>query len=536
MSNGQMTIYDTTLRDGAQGEGVHFSLSDKLRLAEKLAAYGIHYVEGGWPGSNDKDREFFPEAKKLKWGACKLAAFGSTRRAGTPASSDAQVKLLLDAETPVVTIFGKSWLLHVEKVLRTTPEENLAMIRDTVAFLKKEGREVIYDAEHFFDGHTADSAYALRTLEAAAEAGANYLVLCDTNGGRLPSQIASAVCEVRTRFPKTKVGIHTHNDCGLGVANAVAAVEEGALQVQGTMNGYGERTGNCNLTTVLPILELKLGKKILPSGNLRKLSELSGFVDELANLQHDSRAPFVGRTAFAHKGGMHVNAVNKLAASFEHIEPGEVGNHQRILVGELSGGANVMMKARELGITLDEKAASTRDILAHIKKLEKEGYEFEAADASFELLVRRSLEKLPAPFQLDSYKVEVARARPRARETSKATVTVRVGKKVHKTSATGDGPVNALDAALRKALLPSFPTLKKLKLIDYKVRIVNSRGGTAACTRVLVESSDGQREWGTVGVSTNILEASAHALIDSLSYFLLPGRNEKRVEKSSLVR
>jgi len=522
MSNGQLTIYDTTLRDGAQGEGVHFSLSDKLRLAEKLAAYGIHYVEGGWPGSNDKDREFFPEAKKLKWGSCKLAAFGSTRRAGSPASSDPQVKLLLDAETPVVTIFGKSWLLHVEKVLRTTPEENLAMIRDTVAFLKKEGREVIYDAEHFFDGYAADSSYALRTLEAAAEAGTSYLVLCDTNGGRLPSQIAAAVREVRARFPKNKVGIHTHNDCGLGVANAVAAVEEGALQVQGTMNGYGERTGNCNLTTVLPLLELKLGKKILPSGNLRKLSDLSGFVDELANLQHDPRAPFVGRTAFAHKGGMHVNAVNKLAASFEHIEPGEVGNHQRILVGELSGGANVMMKARELGITLDEKAASTRNILAHIKKLEKEGYEFEAADASFELLVRRSLEKLPVPFQLDSYKVEVARARPKGRETSKATVTVRVGKKTCKTSATGDGPVNALDAALRKALLPSFPTLKKLKLIDYKVRIVNSRGGTAACTRVLVESSDGQREWGTVGVSTNILEASAHALIDSLSYFLLP--------------
>jgi 2-isopropylmalate synthase len=317
----------------------------------------------------------------------------------------------------------------------------------------------------------------------------------------------------------------------LGVANAVAAIEEGALQVQGTINGYGERTGNCNLTTVLPLLELKLGKKILPSGNLKKLSELSSFVDQLANLPHDPRAPFVGRTAFAHKGGMHVNAVNKLAASFEHIEPGEVGNHQRSLVGELSGGANVMMKARELGIPLDEKAASTRDILAHIKKLEKEGYEFEAADASFELLVRRSLEKLPAPFQLDSYKVEVARARPKARETSKATVTVRVGKKSHRTSATGDGPVNALDAALRKALLPAFPALKKMKLIDYKVRIVNSRGGTAARIRVLVESTDGQREWGTVGVSTNILEASAHALTDSLSYFLLPAAKQKRVEK-----
>ena len=517
-----ITIYDTTLRDGAQGEGVHFSLTDKLRLAEKLAGYGMHYVEGGWPGSNDKDREFFPEAAKLRWGSCKLAAFGSTRRAGVGAADDPQVRMLLDAETPVVTIFGKSWLLHVEKVLRTTPEENLRMISETVAFLKKEGREVIYDAEHFFDGHADDPEYALRTLEAAAGGGAEYLVLCDTNGGRLPSQVAEAVRLVRQKFPATRVGIHTHNDCGLGVANAVAAVQEGALQVQGTMNGYGERTGNCNLTTLLPILELKLGRKVLPGGNLRKLSELSGFVDQLANLPHDPRAPFVGRTAFAHKGGMHVNAVNKLAASFEHIQPAEVGNHQRILVGELSGGANVMMKARELGISLDEKAASTRSILAHIKKLEKEGYEFEAADASFELLVRRSLKDLPAPFQLDSYKVEVARARARSKETSRATVTVRVGKTSRKTSAKGDGPVNALDAALRKALLPSFPALKKMKLIDYKVRIVNSRGGTAARIRVLVESTDGQREWGTVGVSTNIIEASALALSDSLSYFLLP--------------
>ncbi len=517
-----LTIYDTTLRDGAQGEGVHFSLSDKLRLAERLASYGLHYVEGGWPGSNDKDREFFPEAKKLYWGSCQLAAFGSTRRPDIDPSADSQIRLLLEAETPVVTIFGKSWLLHVEKVLRTTPTENLRMISDSVAFLKKEGREVIYDAEHFFDGYSADSDYALRTLEAAMEAGAEYLVLCDTNGGRLPSEISTIVRAVRTRFPKTKVGIHTHNDCGLGVANAVAAVEEGALQVQGTMNGYGERTGNCNLTTLLPLLELKLGKKVLPTGNLQQLSELSALVDELANLHHDPRAPFVGRTAFAHKGGMHVNAVNKIAASFEHIDPASVGNHQRILVGELSGGANVMMKARELGITVEEKSPATRDILAKIKKLEKDGYEFEAADASFELLVRRSLQKIPAPFQIESYQVKVVRSRPNARETSHATISVRIGKKIQKTSAKGDGPVNALDAALRKALLPSFPALRKMKLIDYKVRIVSSRGGTAARIRVLVESSDGTREWGTVGVSTNILEASALALTDSLSYFLLP--------------
>ena len=517
-----LTIYDTTLRDGAQGEGVHFSLSDKLRLAERLASYGLHYVEGGWPGSNDKDRDFFAEAKKLRWTSCKLAAFGSTRRPNTETANDSQVRLLLEAETPVVTIFGKSWLLHVEKVLRTTPTENLRMISDTVALLKKEGREAIYDAEHFFDGYSADSDYALRTLEAAAEAGADYLVLCDTNGGRLPSEISTIVRAVQTRFPKLKLGIHTHNDCGLGVANAVAAVQEGALQVQGTINGYGERTGNCNLTTLLPLLELKLGKKVLPQGNLRQLSELSAFVDELANLHHDPRAPFVGRTAFAHKGGMHVNAVNKLAASFEHIEPASVGNSQRILVGELSGGANVMMKARELGVTVDEKSAQTRAILARIKKLEKDGYEFEAADASFELLVRRSLEKIPAPFQIESYEVKVVRSRPTARETSHANIAVRIGKKVQKTSARGDGPVNALDAALRKALLPSFPSLRKMKLIDYKVRIVSSRGGTAARIRVLVESSDGAREWGTVGVSTNILEASALALTDSLSYFLLP--------------
>ena len=518
----RLTLYDTTLRDGAQGEGVHFSLSDKLRLAERLASYGFDYVEGGWPGSNDKDRDFFADAKKLSWGSCKLAAFGSTRRPNAETSDDSQIRHLLDAETPVVTIFGKSWGLHVEKVLRTTPVENLRMIADTVALLKKEGREVIYDAEHFFDGCSADHDYALRTLEAAAEAGADYLVLCDTNGGRLPSEIAAAFRTVQTRFPKTKIGIHTHNDCGLGVANAVAAVQEGALQVQGTMNGYGERTGNCNLTTLLPLLELKLGKKILPHGNLRQLSELSAFVDELANLHHDPRAPFVGRTAFAHKGGMHVNAVNKIASSFEHIDPASVGNHQRILVGELSGGANVMMKARELGIAVEEKSPPTRAILAKIKKLEKDGYEFEAADASFELLVRRSLEKIPTPFRIQSYKVEVVRTSPTARETSRATVAVRIGKKIQKTSAKGDGPVNALDAALRKALLPSFPSLRKMKLIDYKVRIVSSRGGTAARIRVLVESSDGTREWGTVGVSANILEASALALSDSLSFFLLP--------------
>jgi 2-isopropylmalate synthase len=515
-----ITLYDTTLRDGAQGEGIHFSLMDKLRVARRLADFGVHYIEGGWPGSNEKDLAFFQEAAKQSWGKTKIAAFGSTCKAGIQAADDPQVQLLLEAQTPVVTFFGKSWLLHVEKVLRTSAEENLRMIADTVDCLKKNQREVIYDAEHFFDGYKANPEYALQTLRVAAEAGADYLVLCDTNGGTMPHEIASITRLVSDSL-KTKIGIHTHNDCGLGVANAVAAVLEGACQIQGTINGYGERTGNCNLTTVMPLLELKLGRSVLPEGRMSQLSELSCFVDEVANQNHDNRAPFVGISSFAHKGGMHVNAVNKTDVSYEHIEPGLVGNHQRILVGELSGRTNVMLKARELGITLDEKAPVTRDILEEIKRMEKEGYEFEAADASFELLVRRQLDGFASPFQLDEYHVSMRKSATQGSTQCEATVKILIdGEAIH-TVADGDGPVNALDNSLRRALVLKYPDVARFHLIDYKVRIMDSSSGTAARTRVLITSSDGHQEWGTVGVSDNVIEASWLALCDSVQYYLM---------------
>jgi 2-isopropylmalate synthase len=518
----KVTIYDTTLRDGSQGEGINFSLADKIRLAERLDAFGVDYIEGGWPGSNAKDIDFFNQAKKLTWKHARIAAFGSTRRAGVKVEDDPQVRLLLEAETPVITFFGKSWLMQVTEVLRTTPEENLRMIGDTVRHLVERGREVVYDAEHFFDGYADNSAYALECLKAANDAGATYVVLCDTNGGRLPSEVA-AITQAVMKQVSCKVGIHTHNDCGLGVANAIAAIETGALQVQGTMNGYGERTGNCNLTSVIPILELKLKRPSLPAGRLAQLSDMSHFVDELANLNHDPRAPFVGISSFAHKGGMHVNAVNKAGNSYEHIDPAIVGNHTRILVGELSGRTNVMLKARELGLPLDEKSEQTRQILEEIKKLENEGYEFESADATFELLVRKKLQGRRPFFELDEYHISARKNMVLGTDTCEATVKLRVGSEVFHTVADGDGPVNALDAALRRALVQRYPQLDKVHLIDYKVRIINSSGGTAARIRVLIESSDGTNEWGTVGVSENVIEASWIALVDSFEYYL--GKN-----------
>jgi 2-isopropylmalate synthase len=518
--NPSVTIYDTTLRDGSQGEGINFSLADKLKIAERLAHFGAHYLEGGWPGSNEKDLAFFQEARKRDWGAAKIAAFGSTRKAGVTAGADPQVRLLLDAETPVVTFFGKAWLLHVEKVLRATPDENLRMIADTVAFLKQHGREVIFDAEHFFDGYHAAPDYALKTLTVAQDAGADYVVLCDTNGGTLPSTVACVTAAVSARLT-VSVGIHSHNDCGLGVANALAAVEHGARQVQGTINGFGERTGNCNLTSVIPILELKLRRPVLPAGHLRQLSEVSRFVDEIANLHHDPRAPFVGLSSFAHKGGMHVNAVNKADATYEHISPALVGNRQRILVGELSGRASVMLKARELGLDLAEHDPRTRQILDTVKKLEHAGYEFEAADASFELLVRKKLDPHHPFFELEEYHISFRRHADNPAANCEATLYLTIGGRPANAVAKGDGPVNALDQALRQALTANYPAIAKIALIDYKVRILNTAHGTAARTRVLITSSDGNAEWGTVGVSDNVIEASWQALVDSVEYYLL---------------
>ena len=511
-------LYDTTLRDGTQGEGFQLSVLDKLRIAERLDAFGIDFIEGGWPGSNPKDVEFFREAKSLKLKHAKLAAFGSTRRANTPVGDDPQVALLLEAETPVVTIFGKSWELHVTEVLRTTVEENRAMIRDTVAHLVKHGREVMYDAEHFFDGYKDSPEHALSTLEAAAEGGAACLVLCDTNGGTLPDEIVQICAAVRERLPDVPFGIHTHNDCELAVANAVAAVKAGATQVQGTINGYGERTGNCNLTSVIPILQLKLGMPVV--SRLEKLRDLSYFVDDVSNNPHFARAAFVGRTAFAHKGGMHVNAVQKLARSYEHIEPSSVGNEQNILVSELSGQSNILIKAGELGLPLEKGSAEASAVLKRVKELENEGYSFEAAGGSLELLIRRELGNHARPFDLTEYHTSFRQYRDGHPPVCEATVKLMVDGTPELTVAEGRGVVNALDLALRKALLPFFPEISEVSLVDYKVRIIDSHDATAAKTRVLIVSTDGENNWGTVGVSENIIEASWLALVDGIDLFL----------------
>jgi 2-isopropylmalate synthase len=511
-------LYDTTLRDGTQGEGFQLSVLDKLRIAERLDEFGIDFIEGGWPGSNPKDVEFFREARSLKLKHAKLAAFGSTRRANTPVGEDPQVALLLAAETPVVTIFGKSWELHVTEVLRTTVEENRAMIRDTVAHLVKHGRDVMYDAEHFFDGYKDSPEHALSTLEAAAEGGAACLVLCDTNGGTLPEEIVQICAAVRERLPKVPFGIHTHNDCELAVANAVAAVNAGATQVQGTINGYGERTGNCNLTSVIPILQLKLGMNVVP--RLEKLRDLSYFVDDVSNNPHFARAAFIGRTAFAHKGGMHVNAVQKLARSYEHIEPASVGNEQNILVSELSGQSNILIKAGELGLPLEKGSAEASAVLKRVKELENEGYSFEAAGGSLELLIRRELGNHARPFDLTEYHTSFRQYRDGHPPVCEATVKLMVDGTPELTVAEGKGVVNALDLALRKALLPFFPEISDVSLVDYKVRIIDSHDATAAKTRVLIVSTDGENNWGTVGVSENIIEASWLALVDGIDLFL----------------
>ncbi len=513
----EVQIYDTTLRDGTQGEGINFSVMDKLRVAERLDAFGIHFIEGGWPGSNPKDIEFFTQAKQKKMRHARLAAFGSTRRKHVAPGDDDQVILLLSAETPVVTVFGKTWTLHVTEVLHTTLEENLAMIRETIRFLKDHGRMVIYDAEHAFDGYKDDPNYAVATWQAAQEGGADNLTLCDTNGGCLTHEVERIVraAQAKVTIP---IGIHTHNDIGLGVANALAAVDLGAILVQGTINGYGERTGNCNLTSVIPNLAFKMGKTCVPASSLAKLKDLSQFVDEIANLRHDPRQPWVGATAFAHKGGMHVNAVQKVARSFEHMSPEVVGNYRRVLVSDLAGRSNIVMKAQELGFPITNDTPELKTILNRIKELEFQGYEFEAAEGSLILLIRKCLEPLPPRFVVDAYHVSMRR--DGTNSICEATIKIHVGGQATHKVAEGDGPVNALDSALRAALIQFYPQLKQVQLTDYKVRILDSSTGTAAKTRVLIESSDGKEDWGTVGVSENIIEASLQALTDSMEYRL----------------
>ena len=521
MSERRLAIYDTTLRDGTQGTGISLSSFDKMRIAERLDEFGIQFIEGGWPGSNPKDVEFFEAAATRVWKNAKIAAFGSTCRAEMDPADDAQVQQLLAAKTPVVTIFGKSWKLHVLEVLRTSVEENCRIIADTTAYLKGHGKEVVYDAEHFFDGFKDDPDHALATLKAAKRGGASILVLCDTNGGSLPHEVA-AITETVIRELDMPVGIHTHDDAGFGVANALEAIRVGAVQVQGTFNGYGERVGNCNLTTVIPNLQLKMHLPVVP--RLEQLVEVSHFVDEIANCDHNERAPFVGRSAFAHKGGTHVNAVQKLARTYEHVQPEKVGNRQRILISELSGQTNVLMRAEELGLPLKKGSSEAKEIVRQLKELEHEGYEFEAAEASFELLIRKVMNLHATFFTLHEYRCSFRRIHhvdgEKALETCEATVKLEVQGVRQYTVDEGDGPVNALDGALRKALEPFYPAIRKIRLTDFKVRILDGEKGTAAKTRVLIDSFDGEQHWSTVGVSTNIIRASWLALVDSIEYYL----------------
>lgn len=513
-------IFDTTLRDGSQREGISYSLDDKLRIARKLDELGVAFIEGGWPGSNPKDVAFFEKARTEKFRHAKLVAFGATRRAKLKPQDDPSVRALVDAGTEVCTIFGKSSTLQVREVLRTTLEENLAMIEDTVAWLRSQNRRVIYDAEHFFDGYDADPAYALLTLEAARRGGAETLTLCDTNGGHLPWEVESIVKAVCTHFgPEVRVGIHAHDDTGCGVANSVAAVRAGAAHVQGTINGYGERCGNANLCVIIPNLELKQGKQALPPGALPRLHEMSRFVAEVANLSPDEHMAYVGNSAFAHKGGVHVSAMQRHPDAYQHINPTLVGNEMRVVVSELSGRANVVSKAVELGLTgLDEKTVA--QVVDVIKAREHAGFSFEAAEASVTLIARRLSKDYQPLFQLIDYRAMVSRHHDKP--SSEATIKLTIGGHEVHTAAEGNGPVNAFDRALRKALQPTFPQVGAIQLADYKVRILNSNSGTGAVTRVLIDWHDGQRRWSTVGAGTSILDATWLALADGYEFILTP--------------
>jgi len=504
------------------------SVDDKLRIARELDVLGVHYVEGGWPGSNPKDAEFFQRARTLKLRQARIAAFGSTRHAANSCEDDPNIQALVAAATPVVTLVGKSSVLHVERVLETSREENLRMIGESVEYLKRLGKEVIYDGEHFFDGYRLDPEYAVATFLTAARAGADCLVLCDTNGGSLPGQITEIVGVVRAALEsaglRTPLGIHTHNDAGLAVANAMAAVEAGARHVQGTINGYGERCGNMDLVPLIANLQLKLGYDCVSGDQLRRLGEVSHLVAEIANLAPDAHAPYVGRSAFAHKGGIHVAAVHKLRSSYEHIDPALVGNETRVIVSELAGRKNVRMRAEALGLDLEGRE---RTVLQHIKELESTGFQFEAADGSFEMLVRRSSPDYQPPFELLDYTTLVSKdgsGSPRAQ----AMVRLRVGNEVMQTAADGEGPVNALDTAIRKALHVYYPELRDVHVVDYKVRIIDAHRGSAAKPRVLLESARGEERWSTVGCSENVIEASWQALWDSLELPLLRDRDRKR--------
>ncbi len=525
-------LFDTTLRDGTQGEGVSISVDDKLKVAEVLDRLGVHYIEGGWPGSNPKDQLFFARAKKeLKLKTAKLVAFSSTRRKGKTATADENIKGLLAADTPVVCVFGKSWDSHVVHALRASLEENLEIISDTVSHLKSRKREVIYDAEHFFDGYKANRDYALRTIQAAAEAGADNITLCDTNGGCLPNEIAEIVRSVRQFLPGVPLGIHVHNDSNCAVANSLAAVKEGVELVQGTLNGYGERTGNANLGSIIANLKLKMDIDCLSDKQLQFLTEASRTIDELANVVPHDGMPYVGNSAFAHKGGVHVSAVAR-EASYEHIDPALVGNKRRILISELSGKASVALKAAELNLDFERDSEAVTNILNLVKQKENKGFQYEGAEGSFVLLVEEALGKRRPFFALEGFRVTVEKETHDGQMVSEATLKVRVGGKVEHTVAEGNGPVDALDRALRKALEKFYRNLKEMSLIDFKVRVINAQAGTGARVRVLINSRVTTAEWGTVGVSENVIEASWQSLVDAVDYKLFKDKQSSSKSKS----
>ncbi|CAH8772068.1 citramalate synthase [Paenibacillus dendritiformis] len=521
-----VSIFDTTLRDGTQGEGISLSADDKIKIARKLNAFGVSYIEGGIPGSNGKDIEFFKRVKSYSWQA-KLTAFGSTRRKMSRADQDVSLNRIIEAGVPAATLVGKSWDFHVHTALETTLEENLAMISDSIAYLKRAHMEVMLDAEHFFDGYKHNPEYALAVLRTAEEAGADWVVMCDTNGGTLPHEIASIVRDVKNHV-NIKLGIHTHNDCELAVANTLAAVEAGATQVQGTMNGYGERCGNANLCSIIPNLQLKMGYSCVSADQLKQLTSVARYVSEIANVNMPVNQPYVGNAAFAHKGGIHVSAIMKDSRTYEHIKPEQVGNKQRVLVSELAGQSNVLSKAQQLGYELDASNPNTRAIIERIKELEHQGYQFEGADASLELLLRQATGTHEEPFTFASFKMLVEKSADRS-VNSEAIVKLNVGNETVYMAAEGNGPVNALDNALRKALVRHYPFIEDMHLTDYKVRVLDENDTTAAKVRVLIESTDSQNTWSTVGVSSNVIEASWEALVDSIRYALI-GKEKLELE------
>ncbi|MGD9300666.1 MAG: citramalate synthase [Desulfobacterales bacterium] len=522
-------LYDTTLRDGTQGENITFSADEKVKIALRLDDIGVHYIEGGWPGSNPKDMQFFDLAQRVSFKNARLVAFGSTRKPGIKPAQDVNLNALLTSETPAVTIFGKSWDLHVEAIMANNLEENLSMIYDSVFYLKSNGRETIYDAEHFFDGYKHNPDYAVNTLFAAQEAGADFIVLCDTNGGTLPFEVDSIFMDVQNLLAKRddtgsgsaklNLGIHTHNDCGLAVANSITAVHAGAVMVQGTINGYGERCGNADLTSIIPVLELKMDRPCISSHNLKKLKSLSRYISETANQVPVNNRPFVGKSAFAHKGGIHVSAIMKAPRAYEHMDPALVGNQRRVLISDMSGKSNVVYKARELGLELDTNGFDSSKIVSEIKQLEQQGYQFDVADGSFKILMEKFTDQFEPLFTLESFRVTIEKDKDRPC-TSQATMKISVKGKEEITAAEGYGPVSALDNALRKALDRFFPDLDTMRLVDFKVRVIDGNRGTAAKVRVFIESRDQDQIWSTIGVSEDIIEASWQALADSFQFKL----------------